>query len=60
MRDIFGEAKSPPNKINTDLGGEFKNSQVAELMKELRIEHFFSGSHQKGSTSATLGSYFKL
>lgn len=48
LRSIFHEAGSAPNKLNSDLGGEFRNAQVSELMKQFRIEHFFSTSYQKG------------
>lgn len=48
LESIFREGRRP-NKIRTDKGVEYKNRDVARLLKERGIEHFYSQNELKSS-----------
>ena len=47
LRDVFEKCGNPPDKIQTDKGSEFKCNLFRSLMKENKIEHYFSTSDRK-------------
>ena len=47
LKDVFEKCGELPEKIQTDKGSEFKCKPFQDLMKEHRIEHYFSTSDRK-------------
>ncbi len=49
LKDIFERSNTKPNKLRSDLGSEFKNSQMKSFLERENVQQFFAESDKKAN-----------